>query len=101
MGLLAREKLKVEEPIRYEKYMKIQRDKEIYENSINNTRSRIVTPSQQQRPSNRSGPDQEATQIPIVKMNVPQKPVGTPAKGNRYLELDEKEITIVDENKRD
>jgi hypothetical protein len=29
MGLFAREKLKAEEPLRYEKYMKIQRDKDI------------------------------------------------------------------------
>jgi hypothetical protein len=29
MGLFAREKLKAEEPLRYEKYMKIQRDKEV------------------------------------------------------------------------
>jgi uncharacterized protein YjcR len=46
MGLLAREKLKAEEPLRYEKYMKIQRDKEIRAEwtAESISKSRITTP---------------------------------------------------------
>ena len=106
MGLLAREKLKAEEPHRYERYMKIQRDKEMrneWESSMEQSKSRITTPilQPQVRPSIGGAsavsgrPDSEA--IEVIK-KVPKK-VTTPALGDRYKEVEEKEITIVDENK--
>jgi len=45
MGLFAREKLKADEPLRYEKYMKIQRDKDLRQEWDSNAKNqRISTP---------------------------------------------------------
>jgi hypothetical protein len=96
MSLFAREKLKAEEPLRYEKYMKIQRDKDVRAQLIDQqSKIRVNTPAAQLKPSLRpTGADREANEVGKVV-----KRVTTNTQGYRYNDDDEKEITIVDENK--